>query len=59
MSPSALLHAYAQTFGHPPRAWQLAIRGEAWSLGDAPCAAALAHLDTGLAHLLAFLARRS
>lgn len=56
LTPAALLHAYAQTHGTPPPAWVLAIHGDNWELGQPPTAAALAHLDAALNHLLDFLA---
>jgi hydrogenase maturation protease len=56
LSPAALLHACAQTWGTPPPAWVLAIHGENWSLGQAPSATALDNLDTALLRLRAFLA---
>jgi hydrogenase maturation protease len=50
MSPVALLEAYRQFRRRPPPpAWQLAIRGERWDLGEPPSVAALAHLEEALA----------
>lgn len=49
MSPAAVLQAYWDVEGEaPPPAWQLAIRGDAWELGEAPTATALGHLAAAL-----------
>lgn len=34
LSPAALLHAYKKLQGEPPPAWVLAIRGQAFELGE-------------------------
>lgn len=55
MSPAAVLAAYEQSFGAPPPAFVLAIRGERFELGDPLGVAAQAHLSAALdftAHLL-------
>jgi hydrogenase maturation protease len=48
LSPGAVLHAYQKLFGAPPPAFVLAIRGEAFELGEGLSKAATAHLDTAL-----------
>ena len=49
MSPAALLQTYAQVEGVPAApAWQLAIRGTQWGLGQAPSASALDNLRQAL-----------
>ncbi|MDP2352142.1 MAG: hydrogenase maturation protease [Pseudomonadota bacterium] len=54
LSPGAVLHAYEKLFGVAPPAHVLAIRGEAFELGEDLSAAASANLDAALA----FIARR-
>ena len=53
MSPAALLETYRAVLGAPPPAWVLAIRGEAFELGEALTAEASAHLDEALAYFVA------
>lgn len=49
MSPAAILQVYAELEGHAaPPAWQLAIRGQDWELGQPPSAAALQGLEQAL-----------
>ncbi|MDP2433027.1 MAG: hydrogenase maturation protease [Pseudomonadota bacterium] len=48
LSPGAVLHAYEKLFGEPPPAFVLAIRGEAFELGDDLSAAARANLEAAL-----------
>lgn len=58
MSPAALLQVYADMEGRaPPPAWVLAIRGQRWALGEAPSAAAAAHLQAALAWARGWLGR--
>ena len=58
MSPAALLAAYRDAFaGEPPPAYQLAIRGEAFALGEPMSAAAARHLDAAVALFHSRLAR--
>jgi hydrogenase maturation protease len=45
LSPSAVLHAYQKLIGTPPPAYVLAIRGEAFELGEGLSAQAAANLD--------------
>lgn len=52
LSPGAVLHAYRKLFGEPPPAFVLAIRGEAFELGEGLSEAAAAHLDSALAWLV-------
>jgi hydrogenase maturation protease len=55
MSPGALLQVYRDLYGKaPPACTLLAIRGEQFELGEAPGAAALAHLELALAWALAW-----
>ena len=49
MSPAAILQVYAECEGPPPPAWQLAIRGQDWELGQPPSAVALQGLEQALA----------
>jgi hydrogenase maturation protease len=51
LSPGAVLHAYRKLFGEPPSAFVLAIRGEAFELGEALGAAARANLAASLAFI--------
>lgn len=51
LSPGAVLHAYEKLFGEPPPAFVLAIRGEAFELGDDLSAAARANLEAALAFI--------
>lgn len=56
MSPRALLQVYVDAFGEPaPPSWLLAIRGEAFELGQAPGDAALRNLEAALPWALAWL----
>jgi hydrogenase maturation protease len=49
MSPAAILQVYAELEGQaPPPAWQLAIRGQHWELGQPPSAGALQGLEQAL-----------
>lgn len=48
LSPGAVLHAYRKLFGEPPPAFVLAIRGEAFELGEGLSAAANANLRAAL-----------
>lgn len=48
MSPAAILQVYAELEGSPPPAWQLAIRGQDWELGQPPSPAALQGLEQAL-----------
>lgn len=52
LSPGAVLHAYQKLFGKPPQADVLAIRGEAFELGEGLSAAATANLEAAVAGLL-------
>jgi hydrogenase maturation protease len=57
MSPEALLQVFRQVHrSEPPPCTLLAIRGERFELGDAPSAAALAHLAQALAWCRRWLA---
>ncbi|MDD5387867.1 MAG: hydrogenase maturation protease [Gallionellaceae bacterium] len=51
LSPGAVLHAYEKLFGEPPPAFVLAIRGEAFELGDDLSATARANLEAALAFM--------
>ncbi|MBU1664241.1 MAG: hydrogenase maturation protease [Gammaproteobacteria bacterium] len=51
LSPAAVLHAYEKLFGEPPPAFVLAIRGEAFELGEDLSAAASANLEAALAFI--------
>jgi hydrogenase maturation protease len=44
LSPGAVLHAYQQIYGPPPPAYVLAIRGEAFELGEGLSTGAAANL---------------
>ena len=58
LSPQALMHIYQDLQGEaPPPCTQLAIRGEAFELGEPPGAAALAHLEAALRWALDALQR--
>jgi hydrogenase maturation protease len=49
LSPAVVLHVYQQiNHASPPPAFQLAIRGERFELGEPPSAAAEAHLAAAL-----------
>jgi len=48
LSPSAVLHAYQKLFGEPPPSSVLAIRGEAFELGEGLSEAAKTHLEAAL-----------
>jgi hydrogenase maturation protease len=55
MSPGALLQAYCDLYGQePPPCTLLALRGDRFELGEAPGAAALAHLEAALSWALAW-----
>ena len=45
LSPGAVLHAYQKLIGDPPPAYVLAIRGEAFELGEGLSAQAATNLD--------------
>ncbi len=51
LSPSAVLHAYKKLFGEPPPSYVLAIRGEAFELGEGLSEAAEKHLEAALGWL--------
>jgi hydrogenase maturation protease len=55
LSPGAVLHAYRKLYGEPPPAFVLAIRGEAFELGEGLSQAAATHLDSALAWLVSDL----
>lgn len=48
LSPGAVLHAYQKLFGEPPPAFVLAIRGEAFELGEGLSDAATANMEGAL-----------
>ena len=48
LSPSAVLHAYRKLFGEPPPSYVLAIRGEAFDLGEGLSINAAAHLEAAI-----------
>lgn len=52
LSPGAVLHAYRKLFGEPPPASVLAIRGEAFELGEGLSMAAAANLQAALSFLV-------
>jgi hydrogenase maturation protease len=54
LSPGALLHAYRNLFGEAPPAFVLALRGQAFELGEGLSEAASVNLEAALA----FIARR-
>jgi hydrogenase maturation protease len=59
MSPAAVLATYVLVHGsEPPPAHVLAIRGEAFELGEGLSAAAAAHLDAAIGHFGAWFAGR-
>jgi hypothetical protein len=43
-----VLHAYQKLFGEPPPSYVLAIRGEAFELGEGLSTDAAAHLDAAI-----------
>ena len=51
LSPGAVLHAYQKLFGEPPPSYVLAIRGEAFELGEGLSEAAEKHLEAALGWL--------
>jgi hydrogenase maturation protease len=55
LSPSAVLHAYQKLFGEPPPAYVLAIRGEAFELGEGLSEAAANHLEAAIGWLREWL----
>jgi hydrogenase maturation protease len=60
LSPKALLAGYARLTGEaPPRATVLAVRGQAFELGEGLSAQAAANLESGWAALRAWLADRT
>ena len=60
MSPAALLAAFASAFGRaPPPAWVLAIRGEAFDLGEPISANATANLEAAVAFAASLLSTPS
>jgi hydrogenase maturation protease len=52
LSPGALLHVYRKLFGEPPPAFVLALRGQAFELGEGLSEAASANLEAALAFLM-------
>ena len=59
LSPTAVLHVYQQVYEQaPPPAFQLAIRGMSFSLGEALSASAEAHLSATLEFIRQLLAQR-
>lgn len=56
LTPAAVLQVYVDTFGTPPPAFVLAIRGESFELGAPLSPAAQRHLDAARRHLAACLA---
>ncbi len=52
LAPEALLETYRTTFGEPPEAWVLAIRGERFELGAPLSEHASAHLEAALDRML-------
>jgi hydrogenase maturation protease len=48
LSPGAVLHAYKKLIGDPPSAYVLAIRGEAFELGEGLSAQAAANLEVAI-----------
>lgn len=59
LSPAAVLHVYTQVnLDLPPPAFQLAIRGECFDLGEAPSAVAEANLRAALEFTGRLLVRR-
>jgi hydrogenase maturation protease len=48
LSPGAVLHAYRKLFGEPPPSYVLAIRGEAFELGEGLSEVATANLEAAL-----------
>jgi hydrogenase maturation protease len=57
MSPQAVLHVFTEiTDDKPPPTWLLAIRGEAFELGEPLSAAATAHLDEAVRWARSWLA---
>lgn len=55
LSPAAVLQSYRDTVGEvPPPAWQLAIRGEAFELGEPLSASAAANLEAALVAAIGF-----
>jgi hydrogenase maturation protease len=56
MSPTAVLQAYLDVRHEPPPCcWQLAIRGEAFELGEPPSPGALANLGAASAFLVGWI----
>ena len=51
LSPGAVLHHYQMLYGKPPPAFLLAIRGEAFELGEGLSKAAGLHLEEALGWL--------
>jgi hydrogenase maturation protease len=51
LSPGAVLHAYEKLFGEPPPAYVLAIRGEAFELGEDLSTAASVNLEAALSFI--------
>jgi hydrogenase maturation protease len=59
LSPAAVLQAYQKLFGEPPPAYVLAIRGEAFELGEGLSADAAMNLEAAQAWLISELRARS
>lgn len=55
MSPSAVLQAYQELYGEAPPAWLLAVRGEAFELGEPLSPAAAANLEAAFGSLQNFV----
>ena len=52
LSPAAVLEVYRSIHGEPPEAWQLAIKGERFELGEPLSPGASANLEAALSALL-------
>lgn len=59
LGPGAVLALAETLYGKAPRAFMLAIRGHAWSLGEGLSARSEADLEKALAFLVAFLRESS
>lgn len=51
MSPEALLETFRASFGEPPEAWIMAVRGEQFELGEPPGTEARERVDLAVAEL--------
>ena len=59
LSPAAVLHVYQQVYNQPPPpSFQLAIRGQSFTLGEPLSASAEAHLAAALEFIQQLLAQR-